>query len=274
MKIAIAFFGLPRCSEKAFPTIESNIFKQLPKDAEVKCFYHFYLQTEVVNPHSGENGPFDQSNYDYFKKYEGIFEKPSEVLPTLPFEDVKKYGDAWNDNFNNVKNLFLQLNSLKKVTELVGSFDPDVVLFARPDLVYHDPIFPEYYELCLRNPDAVFIPDWQWGIGLNDCFAVTGKDAYKVYGKRIDEVFNYCTDNGIRPLHSERLLKYALLKHKKEILVMKVKASRVRMNGNLANENYNMRISFFSPLTNSQKRFFVLSLLKTKFKFMSIKKPS
>ena len=99
MKIAIAFFGLPRCSEKAFPSIEEKILKHLPPGSEVKCFYHFYLQNQVISSHSQENGDFDQSNYQAFKKFNGILEKPEDVLSGLPFEELKKFGDAWNGGF-------------------------------------------------------------------------------------------------------------------------------------------------------------------------------
>jgi len=270
MKIAIAFFGLPRCSKIAFPSIEKEIFEQIPKDAELKCFYHFYLQSQVINQHSKENGELDESNYDYFKKYEGLLEVPADVLPTLPLEELKKFGNAWKDDFNSLKNLVLQLHSLKKVTELVEEFNPDCVLFARPDLVYHDPIPFHYYHLCLESKRSVFLPEWQWGIGVNDRFALLGKNAYQAYGKRISEVLNYC-QSGNRPLHSERLLKYVLLKNKVEIFILKTKASRIRINGEFAKEKFQTNISFLSPITNTHKRFLFLRKLKTKLKLLNFR---
>ena len=271
MKIAIAFFGLPRCSEKAFPSIEENILMHLPPGSEVKCFYHFYLQNQVVSAHSQENGDFNQSNYEVFKQFEGILEKPEDVLPSLPFEGLKKFGDAWKGDFNSLKNLLLQLHSLKKVTELVEVFDPDCVFYVRPDLVYHDPINSVYYQLAQQLENSVFLPEWQWGLGVNDRFAVLGKHAYKIYGKRLDEAMNYCVE-GNCPLHSERFLKHVLLKNHIEILILNAKASRVRINGDIVSEKFKTNISFFSPISNSQKRFLFVTQIKTKLKLRSLKK--
>lgn len=272
MKIAIAFFGLPRCSRITVPSIEDNILKQLPPQSEVKCFYHFYQQNEVVNSHSNESGSLDQSNYDFFESFNGLLERPEDVLPRLDFEEFKKFGNAWGtEDFSSLKNLLLQLNSLKRVTELVESFEPDCVLFARPDLCYHDPISPKYYKLASKFKDAVILPEWQWGVGVNDRFAITGKNAFRSYGKRLDEAMNYCSD-GNKPLHSERLLKYALLKNQKEIFILDAKASRVRINGEFADEKkFVTNISLFSPLTNPQKRFLFLTQLKTKWTLTSLK---
>lgn len=270
MKIAIAFFGLPRCSRITAPSIEDKILKQLPPQAEVKCFYHFYQQNEVVNAHSNEIGSLDQSNYDFFKPFEGMLEKPEDVLPLLNFEDFKKFGNAWeSEDFNSLRNLLLQLNSLKRVTELVEAFDPDCVLFARPDLCYHDPIPSKYYELAFKFKEAVILPEWQWGLGINDRFAITGKNAFRTYGKRIDEAMNYCK-NGNKPLHSERLLKYALLKSQKEIFILDAKASRVRINGEFAQEKFVTNISLFSPLSNPHKRYLFLIQIKTWWRFRLI----
>ena len=270
MKIAIAFFGLPRCTAKAFPSIEEHIFSRLPPGAEVKCFYHFYAQTQVVSARSQENGELDQSNYDRFKEYEGILEKPDDVLLTLGLENFKKFGDAWNKDFNSLRNLLLQLHSLKKVTELVQSFDPDCVLFIRPDMVYHDPIHAFYYKACQKIKNSVFVPEWQWGIGINDRFALVEKGAYQAYGMRLDQAMNYCLE-GNRPLHSERLLKYALLKSEANIYILKVKASRVRVNGEFAAEKFVTNISMFSPISNPHKRFLFLTKIKTILKLQFMK---
>lgn len=263
MRIAVAFFGLPRCSEAAMPTIEQNIFSQFPKNSEFQCFFHFYKQNTVVNPRSGENGTLEEDNYQAFMKYEGLLEKPEDALSHLPFEEIKTYGDSWKDDFNSLRNLFLQLNSLKKVTALAKNYHPDVVVFARPDLVYHDPIPTHIFEMASQIKGSVFVPNWQWGKGLNDTFAVCHKEAFETYGNRIDEVKNYCIDKK-DALHSERLLKYALLKKHLDIYHMDVKASRVRIGGVLAKENYKSHQSLFGPVTNPAKRFFFLTKWKTK----------
>jgi len=270
MKVAVAFFGLPRCSKITVPSIESRILSLIPAYATVKCFYHFYLQNNVVNAHSNENGELDQSNYNFFSSFEGLLEKPEDVYHELNFEQFKKFGNAWGSNdFNSLRNLLLQLRSLKKVTELVEVFDPDVVLFIRPDLFYHDSISEFYLKYALKYPQSIFVPKWQWGVGVNDRFAVAGKKSYKSYGRRAEDAMAFC-DSGNKPLHSERLLKYVLLKNKVEILILNVKASRVRINQEFVNEKFSTRISIFSPITNKYKRFLFWTIVKTKLKILSL----
>jgi hypothetical protein len=271
MKIAIAFFGLPRCSEKSFPSIKQKIFANIPKDAEYKCFYHFYKQKEVISSRSNEQGELHESNYAPFQNYEGILEKPEDVLPALPIEELKQFGDAWKNDFGSMQNLLLQLHSLKQVTKLVENYEPDCVFYVRPDLIYHDPIPGFYYNLAFQTSNCIFLPKWQWGIGVNDRFALLNKESYQAYGNRIDEAINYCK-SGPHPLHSERLLKYALLKKNVNIYILDAQASRVRVNGDIVNEKFKTNISFTSPLTNKYKRFLFLTQLKTKLKLRGISK--
>ena len=163
------------------------------------------------------------------------------------------------------------MHSLNKVTELVETFNPDCVLYARPDLVYHDSIPEFYYQLSQQLENSVFLPEWQWGLGVNDRFAILGKLAYKSYGKRINKAISYCIE-GNRPLHSERFLKYVLLKNQTEILILNTKASRVRINGDVVAEKFKTNISLFSPISNPHKRFLFLAQIKTKLKLRSLKK--
>jgi hypothetical protein len=266
MKIAVAYFGLPRCSSVSMPSIEHNLFSHFPTCSEYRCFYHFYQQSQVVNPRSGENGMLDDSNYQPFMQYEGLLEEPHEALKNLPLNSLKPFGDAWGDDFNSLRNLLLQLNSLKKVTGLIKAYAPDVVLFARPDLVYHDPVPPHVYLMANEYRDSVFVPNWQWGSGLNDTFAVCGRGAFEVYGNRLDEAFNYCQETN-KPLHAEHLLKYVLLKGKKDIYHLNVKASRVRIGGVIAKENFvPFKNYFFARFTNPFKRFYFITGIKTRIK--------
>jgi|TARA_Y100000031_G_scaffold148806_1_gene185645 hypothetical protein len=268
MKIAIAFFGIPRCSKKSYPSIKEQIIEHLPPGAKTKCFYHFYEQKEVVNARSGEEGELDQTNYVYFEKFAGILEKPDDAFKKTPFEKAKKFGNAWSrdiEDFSTLRNLLLQLRSLKKVTKLVESFEPDCVFFVRPDLLYHEPIPDYYYNLSKNSINSIFVPGWQWGAGINDRFAIANKDSYQVYGYRIDEAMNYCKTSN-HSLHSERLLKWVLLKKKVKIFILQATASRVRINGEIIKENFGTRTSFLSALTNRRKRFLYHAQWKTRLK--------
>lgn len=242
MKIAVAFFGIPRNSDICFPSIRKNILDRFPKDAHVSCYYHLYSPQIIHNVRSGESGVLSEANYLDFQGMVGQIEKPDECLQQWNYSLLKSFGDTWKDDFASIRNLIHQLNSLYKVTQLLTPSDPDFVVFVRPDMYYHDAL-PSY---IFSQPEGrrknVYIPNWQWFGGLNDRFAVCGRDAYQAYGCRIVEAAEYCRHSG-RSLHSERLLKYALSKHAVRTCLLPTRASRVRIGGQFAEESFSSRHS-------------------------------
>jgi hypothetical protein len=246
LNIAVAFFGIPRNSQICFPSIEENVLAQLPPDSNVKCFYHLYKIDEVQNSRSGERGELKADNYQVFESMTGLLASTDGVLDRWDFDRVKTLGDTWADDFASLRNLIYQLNSLHAVTTMMESFNPDFVVFVRPDTFYHTPL-PAY---VFKHPEArrrnIYIPDWQWWGGLNDRFAICGRDTYVAYGKRIERIFDFCTATG-RKLHSERLLKFVLQQAGAKVCTVDTTASRVRINGAFAEES-------FSPKRNMGKR--------------------
>ncbi|MEO6677287.1 MAG: hypothetical protein ABIO21_07920 [Pseudomonas sp.] len=246
LNVAVAFFGIPRHSEICFPSIQENVLAQLPANCNVKCFYHLYKIAEVQNQRSGETGELSADNYDVFQPMTGVLASTDGVLERWDFERVKALGDTWADEHASLRNLIYQLNSLHSVTAMMESFNPDFVVFVRPDNFYHSPL-PGY---VFNHPDArrlnAYIPDWQWWGGLNDRFAICGRDTYKAYGTRIERIFDFCAATG-RKLHSERLLKYALQQAGAKVCTLDTTASRVRITGAFADES-------FSPKRGMGKR--------------------
>ncbi|EIK96959.1 hypothetical protein PMM47T1_09876 [Pseudomonas sp. M47T1] len=237
MKVAVAFFGIPRNSEICFPSIEQNLLAQLPANSEVKCFYHLYKIDEVRNLRSGEQGELRGDNYDAFQAMTGVLDSTDGVLERWDFARVKAQGDTWADDFASLRNLIYQLNSLHKVTAMMESFDPDFVVFARPDILYHTPLPAYVFKRAQARRLNVYIPEWQWWGGLNDRFAICGRDAYRAYGKRIEQIFQFCEATG-RKLHSERLLKWVLQQAGTKVCTMDTTASRVRITGEFAEESF------------------------------------
>jgi hypothetical protein len=246
LKIAVAFFGIPRNSTICFPSIEQNVLAQLPAGSDVKCFYHLYKIDEVQNTRSGEKGELKADNYQPFESMTGTLTSTEGVLERWDFEQVKAQGDTWADDYASLRNLIYQLNSLHTVTLMIESFDPDFVVFVRPDNFFHTAL-PGY---VFNHPQVrrhnAYIPDWQWWGGLNDRFAVCGRDTYVAYGKRVERIFDFCKATG-RKLHSERLLKYALQQVDAKICTLPTQASRVRITGAFAEES-------FSPKRGMGKR--------------------
>lgn len=237
LKVAVAFFGIPRNSAICFPSIQQQVLAQIPQGVQVKCFYHLYQVDIVQNQRSGEDGELTAANYKPFAAMTGVLESDAGVLEKWDFERIKALGDTWGDGHASVRNLLLQLHSLYSVTALVEGFDPDFVIFVRPDIEYHDPL-PSY---VFTHPDArclnAYIPDWQWWGGLNDRFAICGRDTYQAYGRRIEQIFGFYAATG-RKLHSERLLKFALQQVGAKVCLLRSTASRVRINGDYADEDF------------------------------------
>ena len=241
-RIAVAFYGIPRSADICFPQLSAKILKPVSESFELKCFYHFYHKTEVINPRSGEKGEFSSSWYDYFADFQGCIEKPDFCLDEWDFEKIKAFGDSWDDNFQSLNNLIHQLNSLHKVTELVMSsgFDYDAVLFLRPDLFYHQEFPVSLLAKATTCDDAVaWVPAWQWFGGLNDRFSVCSKGAVDAYGKRIESIFGCMRSQG--SLHAESLLKFRLNEKNVRVKPMFVDASRVRIDGRMRHENFSYR---------------------------------
>lgn len=242
MKIALAYFGLPRNSSICFPSIERNIYRCLPAHAQVASFYHLYEPQLVDNPRSGESAFLDEENYRAFAGMHGRLESAGGCLERWGFDEIKRYGDVWGDDFKSLANLLHQLNSLHAVTGLVQEYEPDVVLFLRPDLLYHDSL-PEFVlPAVAARPRALYIPHWQWWNGLNDRFAICGRSVYGAYGRRIERIFPFCEGLG-RGLHAERLLRFAMAEAGAKLRTLDMCASRVRVGGEMVDESFSSKRS-------------------------------
>ena len=236
MKIALAFFGLPRCSAVAFPSIRSALIEPLAAAGELRIFRHFWRQEWVGNARSGENLPLDPANYDPFATFEGAVEAPPQQ-PSSLMERLAGHGDAWQDGLQSLRNLVLQLQSLYEVTQHVARARPDLVVFTRPDLLYHQPLPESAIAHVQEHPDAVVAPCWEcWG-GLNDRFAICGARAWRAYGGRLLLADHYCERTG-KPLHSESFLAHALAFAGVEVRTIAMRASRVRVDGRLEPEDF------------------------------------
>ena len=120
-KISICFFGITRDLEKTFPSIEKNIISPATKYADVKVFCHFYDLKEIDNIRSQEKQKTTNKNWHLFKAYRLVSEEPNYIFKNYSLDNIKKFGDDYNDDYKSIKNLIHQLFSLKKVYELYES---------------------------------------------------------------------------------------------------------------------------------------------------------
>lgn len=204
---------------------------------ELRLFHHLYRQDRVVNARSREDHPLDASNYEPFARSTGTIEEAAPRLAQLPVPAFEAFGDAWDDGFASMRNLLLQLHSLQAVTQALQHWEPDLVVFARPDLVYHDAIPEAEIECVLADPNRIAVPAWQWWSGVNDRFAICGRGMARTYGERIALATEFCERNRA-PLQSEQLLRFCLMLSRARISPIDLRASRVRADGRMESESF------------------------------------
>lgn len=229
LKVAVVFFGITRALRLTLPSITENLIAPARAIArEVRTFGHFFTQTAIRNARSGEEGDLDPEEYRLLALDAVETEAPGACLEQYPVAEMQVRGDIWRDEFASFRNLVHQLHSLKRATLLAEGFQPDIVIFARPDLLYHDSMAEPLDMLARAHRQFVLVPDWSEWFGLNDRFGLAkGAEAIAAYGKRADRMGEYCAKG--KRLHSERFLKYAL--GDQRVRKVHLRASRVRANG-------------------------------------------
>ncbi len=229
LKVAVVFFGITRALRLTLPSITANLIEPARAIAkETRLFGHFFTQTAINNRRSAEAGSLDPEEYRLLKLDAVELEPPGACLEQYPVPEMQARGDIWRDDFASFRNLVHQLHSLKRATCLTEAFLPDIVIFARPDLLYHDSAAEHLDMLGRVHRQFVLLPDWAQWFGFNDRFAlVKGAAGIQAYGQRADRMGEYCARG--KRLHSERLLKFALDGHR--VRTIHLRASRVRANG-------------------------------------------
>lgn len=248
MAMAICFFGITRSLSHTITSIRQNVLAPARSKGGVRVYSHFFTQERIVNSRSGEDGPANTEEYRLLESDWLRLEEPESCLALWDFDGLKMHGDFWNTGFSSLRNLVHQLHSLDQVTKAALDDGATTCLFCRPDLRYHDNLAgPIRVALDARKP-LVQVPYWQPWTGLNDRFALcSGRDAIEAYGMRIRQAHQFCEQTS-SPLHSERLLRYAIQNAGIPVRTIGARASRVRLDGSQRYED------FAPPLINLWKR--------------------
>ena len=236
-RIAIGFFGITRSLKWTLPSIQKNIIKPAQELGETRLFAHLYLQDHINNPRTGESQSLDPNDYHLLQCDEVELEKPGNCLNEANYDWVLSHGDAFFDQGKSLSNLIHQLHSLQQVGKMIDEWKPDVVILARPDLTYHDNLHNEIKKYIRQPKDYISIPNWQWCGGVNDRFAVGSRESCLAYTKRFNLIRSYLEKTG-GPLPAERFLRYSLNHYGIIAKPMRVRASRIRSNGEVVEENF------------------------------------
>ena len=263
-KTAICFWGITRYPEGVIESIRKNIFQKARNLGETKVFCHFFNLKILNNQRSGERDIFLENNWELFNPDNLIFDEPNIVIDEY-FKNIKKYGDAFNDNYKSLSNLLHALYSLKKVFNSCKNYKADSYLFVRPDLLYFDSIERYLNKSLFTKEDCIFLPAWQSHNGLNDRFSICStRNAALTYATRIDYAIDFCRSKS-QPLHSEYLLKYAVEKSENKIVFINTRAARVRANKKIKKEDFKIAKRLI-PKILIQNIFLDLVLLRNKLK--------
>lgn len=238
-RIAICFFGITRSLHLTRVSIEKNVINAAMELGDVKIFGHFFQQTEIRNARSREFVTLEPNQHLLLPFDTCLTEEPEHFLEKSDFSSVCKYGDIWDDDYKSLKNLLHQLHSLGQVADLASDWGPNIYIFCRPDLLYHDD-FSSVLTRCAHNRfEGVVLPNWQqWHGGYNDRFAICfGTDAAVAYGRRGARALEMCNEQS-SSLHSERLLKYVLSNPRVPVQFTSLRASRVRADGRVERESF------------------------------------
>jgi hypothetical protein len=238
-RIAVCFFGITRSLKYTHESIEEKILRPARNLGEVRVFAHFFDQKVVSNRRTREYHVLDSEEFKLLDIDFLQVEEPEECLNLYDFSLLKSFGDTRRDGFQSLRNLVHALHSQKCVGVEALKWRPDLVIFLRPDLLYHDSFAEILHEIVSKTTPGVTIPDWQhWRGGYNDRFSIcVGETAIRAYSQRVDKMHLYCREMR-EALHSESLLKYSLDRANITISYMTVRASRIRADGRVQRENF------------------------------------
>jgi hypothetical protein len=238
MKIAICFRGISRSLKTTIESIQKNIFDPASKHADVRVFTHLYSLREINNPRSKENTTLDPNDYKLLQSDWTQIDQPNSCFNLYPINEIKKFGDEWQDEFISFNNLIQALHSLKIGYEAASKWNPDIFVFARPDLYYHDSFEDVFKHLSRTTQPKIHLPIWQSFDGCNDRLAIINSDQLaKIYATRIDHALEYCKSTE-KSLSAEVFLFEHLKTNKTPISFLNIKASRVRAGGSMRTEKF------------------------------------
>ncbi|MEP2473696.1 MULTISPECIES: hypothetical protein [Rhodobacterales] len=240
IQIAVCFFGITRSLRHTLPSIETHVLDVARATGHpVHVYAHFFEQAQIDNPRTGETGALEQDEHKLLPLDQVALEAPGACLAEWDFEGLKSFGDFWGTDFTSLRNLVHQLHSLKQVTEMAGQ--ADVVIFARPDLEYHDSMAKPLraaLRVARAGKGGVWLPWWQAWFGRNDRFAIcAGAQAIKAYGTRVTRMRDFC-ETGPRPMHAEAFVDFVLNDAGVAVHSIGQRASRVRAGGQRAEEEF------------------------------------
>lgn len=234
----IAFFGIDRRLDITSGSILENIVSPAQALFDVRSIGHLWSVRSISNQRSGEVGDLVPPRVSLLPDGEYMIEAPLNLVSHPDFDDLCGFGDFWQDGFNSLSNLYSQLVSLHRVTEMALKLQPKCVAFVRADLIYHDSLGRALKAARESLENKVLLPHWQPHGGFNDRFGICcGERAIRAYGLRLKHAREFC-ELSAGPLHSERLVRFAIGRNDINVRRIRARASRVRIDSGIFSEDF------------------------------------
>lgn len=129
MRIALCFRGIARSLTHTLRSIQSNVIEPAREFGEVRVFTHLFNLKQIGEPGRSEFGTYDPFEYQLLQSDQLRLEEPEACLDQYAFDQIKQFGDAWNNNFRSLKNLIHALHSLKQGWEMARGWRPILSVF-------------------------------------------------------------------------------------------------------------------------------------------------
>jgi hypothetical protein len=227
--VAICFFGITRSLNHTAPFIYSRLINPIEQYANVRIFLHTFNLSQITNARSREhNVTLHHEEYHLLNPHRFEVTDQEAYLRSLPGNFCQKHGDFFRNRFASVRNVFCQMESLRRVTLLMMSDATkfDVVVYSRPDVLYFNTIDVE--QLLLAEENAIYIPMFHRFAGSNDRFAFGRVASMLHYGNRGAQLASYCN---ARQLHPETFLTHIFRTNNITMKATSIMFSRVRADG-------------------------------------------
>lgn len=240
-RCALVFFGIDRRLDLTGPAIAENVLVPASALFNVISAGFLWAPGRIENPRSGEAAQLAPPRLDCLPPGDYRCESPLDPTDEPLYYSLAAFGDYWGDGFHSLSNVIFQLESLRRATDMALAQAPDIAVFLRPDLLYLDHFAATLKWAAAAEGPLALVPHWQPHGGLNDRFAICiGRPAIMAYGHRIEMALDFCERNA-HPLHSEKLLRYALKQSQIPVRRIAQRASRVRVDGHARDEDFSYR---------------------------------
>jgi len=216
IKVSLRLVGINRSLSFTADSIFSELIKPLRRR------WIFDLDTRITliqpsgyldNPRSGEQGSLEQEIPLPLcgERLEILRQEELERSAWAHLQRLLDLKDPYDDDGKSLRNAVVFWQAMSIVGRSIPE-DADVVIFARPDVLYARQVlivFRVFALFLLRKigRHSIFTPAWGNFGGINDRFALMSRSLAQQYFGRLDALIVWPADV---PLSSERLLSFAM----------------------------------------------------------------